>query len=93
MLNISPSKEEIEHLNLIVDKELEFNGFGKKEIDILNKSEQGRKQIEIVRNDFMHQAMREYTRDVMEKYAENFNRKVYANHRKTSKSERGKSNK
>lgn len=79
MLNISPSKEEIEHLNLIVDKELEFNGFGKKEIDILNKSEQGRKQIEIMRNDFMHQAMREYTRDVMEKYAENFNRKVYAN--------------
>lgn len=79
MLNVSPSKDEIEHLNKIIDKELEFNGFGKKEIEALNKSDAGKKQIEIMRNDLMHQALREYSRDVMKEYAENFNRKVYTN--------------
>ncbi|MGC5746808.1 DUF5712 family protein [Chryseobacterium sp. NFX27] len=79
MLNVSPSKQELEHLQKIVDVELKNKGIGEKERKILEQTDQGKKQIEIMKNDLMHQALREYSRDVMQKYAENFNRTVYAN--------------
>lgn len=79
MINVSPSKQELEHLQKIVDVELKNKGIGEKERLILEQTEQGKKQIEIMKNDLMHQALREYSRDVMQKYAQNFNRTVYAN--------------
>lgn len=79
MMNVSPSKQELEHLQKIVDVELKNKGIGEKERELLEQTEQGKKQIEIMKNDLMHQALREYSRDVMQKYAENFNRTVYAN--------------
>lgn len=79
MINVSPSKEELEHLKNIADVELKNRGIGEKEQKILEQSEHGKKQLQIMKNDLMHQAMREYSRDVMKRYAENFNRKVYTN--------------
>lgn len=79
MINVSPSKEELEHLKKIADTELKNKGIGEKERKILEQTEAGKKQLEIMKNDLMHQAMREYTREVMKSYAENFNRKVYVN--------------
>lgn len=77
MVNISPSKEELDHLKKIVDQELSNNGIGEKERRILEESEVGKKQLELMWNDLMHQAMREYAKDVMRDYAENFDRTVY----------------
>jgi len=79
MLNISPGKDEIEHLNEVVNHELKSKGIGEKEQDILNQNEEGKKYLELIKNDLMHQSLREYTRDVMKNYAENFDRNVYAN--------------
>lgn len=79
MMNVSPSKNELEHLKEIVDVELKNKGIGEKEQKILEQTEQGKKQLEIMKNDLMHQALREYSREVMQKYAENFNRTVYNN--------------
>lgn len=79
MLNISPGKDEIEHLNEVIDLELKSKGIGEKEQKILNQTEDGKKYLELIKNDLMHQSLREYTRDVMKNYAENFDRNVYAN--------------
>lgn len=79
MVNISPSKSELEHLERIAELELKRNGIGEKEAAILNSTEQGRQSLDAMKNDLMHQQMREYTKDVMKDYAENFNRDVYAN--------------
>lgn len=78
MLNISPGKDEIEHLNEVVNLELKSKGIGEKEQEILNKTEEGSKYLNLIKNDLMHQSLREYTRDVMKNYADNFNRTVYA---------------
>ncbi|WP_027375659.1 DUF5712 family protein [Kaistella palustris] len=77
ILNISPSKDELEHLNGIVVMELKAAGIGEKETQLLQQTDQGQKQLEIMRNDLMHQCLREYANDVMKDYAENFNRYVY----------------
>lgn len=79
MLNISPGKDEIEHLNEIVNLELKSKGIGEKEQEILNRTEEGSRYLNLIKNDLIHQSLREYTRDVMKNYAENFDRKVYAN--------------
>lgn len=79
MLNISPGKDEIEHLNEVINLELKSKGIGEKEQKILNQTEDGKKYLELIKNDLMHQSLREYTRDVMKNYAENFDRNVYAN--------------
>lgn len=79
MLNISPGKDEIEHLNEVIDLELKSKGIGEKEQKILNQTEEGKKYLELIKNDLMHQSLREYTRDIMKNYAENFDRTVYAN--------------
>lgn len=79
ILNISPSKDELEQLNEIVGAELKIAGIGEKETQLLSQSESGAKQLAIMRNDLMHQCLREYTKDVMRDYAQNFNRKVYNN--------------
>lgn len=79
MLNISPGKDEIEHLNEVINLELKSKGVGEKEQKILNQTEDGKKYLELIKNDLMHQSLREYTRDVMKNYAENFDRNVYAN--------------
>lgn len=79
MINISPSKSELDHLKKIAELELERNGIGEKEKEILLQSEQGQKQYKELINDLMHQQLREYTKDVMKDYANNFDREVYAN--------------
>lgn len=79
ILNISPSKDELEHLNQIIDLELKSNGFNRKEIDILNQTVKGEQQLELIKNDLMHQCLREYAKEVMKEYADNFNRDVYSN--------------
>lgn len=90
MLNISPSKSEIEHLKEIADLELARQGISKEEIKMLMQSDEGKKHIEELRNDLVHQQLREYTKDVMKDYAENFDREVYNNPEKlpTQKEER-----
>lgn len=79
ILNISPSKDELEHLNEIVDLELKSNGIKQKEIDILNQTSEGKQQLAMIKNDLMHQCLREYSKEVMKDYADNFNRYVYTN--------------
>ncbi|SKB93924.1 DUF5712 family protein [Chryseobacterium balustinum] len=79
MLNISPGKDEIEHLNEVVNLELKSKGIGEKEQEILSKTEEGSRYLNLIKNDLIHQSLREYTRDVMKNYAENFDRTVYAN--------------
>lgn len=78
MLNVAPSKSEIEHLKNIAQLEIEKK-FSKEEIEILLDTEEGSKVIQDLKNDLVHQQMREYTKDVMKDYAENFDREVYAN--------------
>ncbi|RNA63946.1 hypothetical protein D1631_00095 [Chryseobacterium nematophagum] len=79
MINVSPSKQEIDHLKKIIDIELNNKGIGEKEQFILAQTDQGNNQLEIMKNDLMHQALREYSREVMQKYVENFNRTIYIN--------------
>ena len=79
ILNVSPSKDELEHLNQIIDLELKSNGINEKEIDMLNQTVKGSQQLELIKNDLMHQCLREYANDVMKEYADNFNRNVYSN--------------
>ena len=90
MLSISPSKAELEHLKKIAEIELEKNGIGEKEKDILLQTDEGKKTYHELLNDLVHQQMREYTKDVMKNYAENFEREVYSNPDKlpTQKKER-----
>ncbi|MDF0720852.1 DUF5712 family protein [Kaistella sp. PBT33-4] len=79
ILNISPSKDELDHLEAVSERELKNRGFGEKERKILEATERGKLQYEIMKNDLMHQMLREYAKDVMRDYAENFERKVYLN--------------
>ena len=79
MLNVSPSKAEIEHIKNIAELEIERQGIGKNEKAELLKSEQGTKFLNDMRNDLIHQQLREYSKDVMRDYADNFNREVFAN--------------
>lgn len=79
ILNISPSKDELEHLQKLAEIELEQNGFGKKERELLEQTENGKLLMETMKNDLMHQLMREYCKEAMKQYAENFDRKVYQN--------------
>lgn len=79
ILNVSPSKDELEQLNRIIDLELKSRGIQEKEIDLLNQNAEGKQQLMMIKNDLMHQCLREYTNDVMKDYAENFNRTVYSN--------------
>lgn len=76
ILNISPSKDELQHLDTIADKKISEE-FSAKQQAILLQSEIGRKQLDVIKKDLMHQMLRDYGRDVMQKYAENFDRKVY----------------
>lgn len=79
MLNISPSKSEMEHLKEVARLECEKVGLGKKEVDILIQSDHGKVEFDKIMNDLMHQQLREYARDVMKEYAANFEREVYSN--------------
>lgn len=79
MLNISPSKAELNHMKEIAELELERQGFGKQEQEILNSTDDGKNILEEMRNDLMHQQLKEYSKIVMKDYAENFNREVYKN--------------
>jgi len=79
ILNVSPSKDELERLEDIVTDELKKAGIGPKESPVLSATEEGRIQLELMRNDLMHQCLREYTKEVMQEYADNFNRYVYVN--------------
>lgn len=90
MLNISPSKSEIEHLKEIANLEMERQGISQNEVKILMQTDEGKRYVEEIRNDLIHQQLREYTKDVMKDYAENFDREVYSNPDKlpTQKEER-----
>lgn len=79
ILNVSPSKDELEQLNRIIDLELKSKGIHEKQVNLLNQTAEGKQQLMMIKNDLMHQCLREYTNDVMKDYAENFNRTVYAN--------------
>lgn len=79
MLNISPSKAELDHIEKIVNIEMENHGFGENEIAILSQSQEGQNQIDIIKNNLFHQNLRAYTKDIMIDYAGNFNRTVYNN--------------
>lgn len=79
MMNISPSKQEMEHLNKIAEKVLQEKGIGIKEKEVLMQTYEGERMLKSMKNDVMHQLLRDYTRDVMKSYAENFERKTYAN--------------
>lgn len=79
MINVSPSKAEIDHLKKIVDIELEQKGFDKKTRDFLEQTEKGKLALDNMKRDLMHQQLKEYSRDVMKDYAENFNRQVFKN--------------
>ncbi|MBP0611924.1 hypothetical protein J8J42_02550 [Chryseobacterium sp. cx-311] len=79
ILNVSPSKDELDHLEAVSERELKNRGFGEKERQVLSSTERGKMQIDMMKNDLMHQMLREYAKDVMKDYAENFERKVYLN--------------
>lgn len=77
MLNISPSKQELDHIEKLVNLEMKQQGFSERDINILERTELGQRQIEVIKNNLFHQNLREYSKDVMKDYAENFNRTVY----------------
>ncbi len=75
LINISPSKDELEHLMKGVNEEIEKIGINKE----LQNSLEGDKKLEIIRKDLMNQYLRNYTREVMNEYEENFNQKTFVN--------------
>ncbi|NRS91592.1 hypothetical protein HNQ03_000659 [Chryseobacterium sp. 16F] len=79
MLNISPSKAELDHIEELVKMEMYDQGFHQRDLQILSQTEEGQRQIDIVKNNLFHQNLREYTKEVMADYADNFNRTVYNN--------------
>lgn len=75
LLNISPSKNELEHIQNLVNEELIKNGISKKDQSLLENN----KQIATLRNEITHQYLRFYTREVMKDYVENFKQTTFIN--------------
>jgi hypothetical protein len=79
MMNVSPSKQELEHLKSLVSEKMKEEGMDEKFVNNAEKTETGKENLERIRNDLMHQMLRDYSREVMKEYAENFGREVYNN--------------
>ena len=79
MMNVSPSKQELEHLKGLVSDKMKEEGIDEKFVNNAEKTETGKQNLDAIRNDLMHQMLRDYSREVMKEYAENFGREVYNN--------------
>ena len=79
MMNVSPSKQELEHLKGLVSDKMKEEGIDEKFVNNAEKTETGKENLDAIRNDLMHQMLRDYSREVMKEYAENFGREVYNN--------------
>jgi hypothetical protein len=77
MMNVSPSKQELEHLKGLVSEKMKEEGMDEKFVNNAEKTETGRANLDKIRKDLMHQLLRDYSREVMKEYAENFGREVY----------------
>lgn len=76
MINISPSKYELEHMEKIAEKELNSRGIYD------NKNEASKIYYNEQKDELMKMQLKLYTKDVMTSYAENFNREIYVNENK-----------
>jgi len=76
MLNVSPSKDELLHMEKIALDELQMRGIieGKNEASKLYYSEQ--------KDELMKMQMKLYTKDLMNEYANNFDREIYVDENK-----------
>ncbi|OXA65331.1 hypothetical protein B0A67_24500 [Flavobacterium aquidurense] len=76
MINISPSKYELQHMEKIAEKELNSRGIYD------NKNEASKLYYNEQKDELMKMQLKLYTKDVMTSYAENFNRDIYVNESK-----------
>lgn len=76
MINISPSKYELQHMEKIAEKELNSRGIYD------NKNEASKLYYNEQKDELMKMQLKLYTKDVMTSYAENFNREIYVNENK-----------
>jgi hypothetical protein len=76
MINISPSKYELQHMENIAEKELQNRGV------VENKNEASKLFYSEQKEELMKMQLKLYTKDVMTNYAENFNREIYVNENK-----------
>lgn len=76
MINISPSKYELQHMEKIAEKELNSRGIYE------NKNEASKLFYNEQKEELMKMQLKLYTKDVMTSYAENFNREIYVNESK-----------
>ncbi len=73
MLNISPSKFELDHMEKLAEKELKNRGIDE------NLNEASKVFYKEQKEELMKMQMKLYTKDVMNEYAINFNREIYIN--------------
>lgn len=76
MINVSPDKKELEHLDNLVDAKIN-EMYSKKELKIINKNEQTKIELEKIKSSIKDQYIQEYIKNIMENYANNFNRYVF----------------
>ncbi|MCS3533133.1 hypothetical protein M2373_004560 [Chryseobacterium sp. JUb7] len=79
MLNISPPKQEIDHLKILAESKMAEEGIDQKFILEAEKTDEGKEQISQIKNDLMHQLLRDYSKEVMKEYADSFGREIYTN--------------
>ena len=72
MLNISPSKKELEHMEKIALQELNRRG-----LDIDSENKVIKEVVEEQKDQLIKMQMKFYVKDVMKEYAENFNRDIW----------------
>lgn len=77
MLNISPSQDELRHMEKLAVEELEKRGL----FENINDTSKNIYFIE-QKNELMKMQLKLYTKDVMTEYAKNFNREIFADESK-----------
>lgn len=73
MLNISPSKLELDHMEKLAENELKKRGLKE------NTNEASKVFYKEQKEELMKMQIKLYTKDVMNEYANNFNREIYIN--------------
>ena len=76
MINVSPSRYELEHMEKIAENELKNRGV------FDNKNDASKLFYNEQKEELMKMQLKLYTKDVMKSYADNFNREIYVNEKK-----------
>lgn len=85
MMNVSPSKSELAHMEKLSDTELQKRG-----LDIKSKNELLNKVYQDQKNELMKMQLKLYAKDLMNEYVNNFQREIYIDESKLpDRKERG----